>query len=67
MYFEIIIIIIIIHVDVIVMYTHIYLYIFSVRKEILNILQLPTLLPELFPVGSSRRRGILLYGPPGIL
>jgi SpoVK/Ycf46/Vps4 family AAA+-type ATPase len=31
-----------------------------VRKEILDILQLPSLRPELFPAGSSMRRGISL-------
>ena len=43
----------------------IYFDIDRVRKEILNILQLPFLRPDLFPAGCSKRRGILLYGPPG--
>jgi peroxin-6 len=36
-----------------------------VRKEIVEIIQLPLLHPELFPATCPRRRGLLLYGPPG--
>ena len=36
-----------------------------VRKEILDILQLPLLRPDLFPPGCPMRRAVLLYGPPG--
>ena len=37
----------------------------DVRQEILNIIQLPLLRPELFPPGVPRRRAALLYGAPG--
>lgn len=36
-----------------------------VRKEILDVLELPLQQPELFPAGIPRRQGVLLYGPPG--
>ena len=36
-----------------------------VRREILDIIQLPLLRPELFPPGAPRRRAALLYGAPG--
>jgi peroxin-6 len=36
-----------------------------VRKEILDMIQLPFLRPELYPPGCPVRRAILLYGPPG--
>lgn len=36
-----------------------------VRKEILDVLELPFQYPELFPPGCPRRQGVLLYGPPG--
>jgi len=36
-----------------------------VRKEILDVVQLPLLRPELFPPGCPVRRAVLLYGPPG--
>lgn len=36
-----------------------------VRKEILDVLELPIAHPELFPAGAPRRQGVLLYGPPG--
>ena len=36
-----------------------------VKKEIINVLQLPLLHPELFPPGAPVRRGVLLFGPPG--
>ena len=35
------------------------------RKEILDVVQLPLLRPELFPPGCPVRRAVLLYGPPG--
>lgn len=37
----------------------------EVRKEILDIIQLPSLRPDLFPSGCPRRRAALLYGAPG--
>lgn len=37
----------------------------SVRKEILDMIELPLKYQYLFPAGSPRRHGILLYGPPG--
>lgn len=36
-----------------------------VRKEILDVLELPYKHPDLFRSGYPRRQGILLYGPPG--
>ena len=36
-----------------------------VRKEILDVLELPYKHPHLFRSGYPRRQGILLYGPPG--
>ncbi len=39
----------------------------SVRREILDVLELPFLYPHLFPAGCPRRQGVLLYGPPGEL
>lgn len=36
-----------------------------VKTEIINVIQLPLLRPELFPPGAPMRRGILLFGPPG--
>jgi SpoVK/Ycf46/Vps4 family AAA+-type ATPase len=38
---------------------------FRVRKEILDVLELPFKHPGLFHAGSPRRQGVLLYGPPG--
>ncbi|ORY26690.1 P-loop containing nucleoside triphosphate hydrolase protein [Naematelia encephala] len=37
----------------------------SVKKEILDTVQLPLERPELFADGLKKRSGILLYGPPG--
>lgn len=37
----------------------------SVRKEVMNLIQLPITNPTLFPRGCPRRRGLLLFGPPG--
>lgn len=37
----------------------------TVRQEILDVLELPFLHPELFPPHAPRRQGVLLYGPPG--
>jgi hypothetical protein len=39
---------------------------FRVRKEILDVLELPFKHPGLFHAGSPRRQGVLLYGPPGL-
>lgn len=36
-----------------------------IRKEILDVLELPYKHPDLFRSGYPRRQGILLYGPPG--
>jgi len=36
-----------------------------IRKEILDIVELPIKCPHLFASGLKRRSGILLYGPPG--
>lgn len=36
-----------------------------VRKEIMEVLELPLQFPHLFPIGSPKRQGVLLYGPPG--
>ncbi len=38
----------------------------TVRKEILDIFQLPLMHPQLFASSSMRRKSILLYGPPGM-
>ncbi|WVR00352.1 hypothetical protein IAU59_007495 [Kwoniella sp. CBS 9459] len=37
----------------------------SVKKDILDTIQLPLEKPELFGEGLKKRSGILLYGPPG--
>ena len=37
----------------------------NVRKEILDIFQMPVLFPQLFSQSAMRRKSILLYGPPG--
>jgi peroxin-6 len=37
----------------------------SVKREILDTVQLPLERPELFAEGLKKRSGILLYGPPG--
>jgi len=37
----------------------------SVREEVMNLIQLPIANPSLFPPGCPRRRGLLLFGPPG--
>ena len=37
----------------------------TVRREILDIIQLPIQRPDLFPPGCPRRRAALLYGAPG--
>ncbi len=37
----------------------------KVRKEIMDIFELPRMFPEYFPNSRSRKRGILLFGPPG--
>ncbi|KAI0086687.1 AAA-domain-containing protein [Irpex rosettiformis] len=37
----------------------------TVKKDILDTVQLPLEHPELFSVGLKKRSGILLYGPPG--
>ncbi|CDZ96282.1 Peroxisome assembly factor 2 containing the AAA-type ATPase domain [Phaffia rhodozyma] len=37
----------------------------SVKKEILDTIELPLKHPELFAEGLKKRSGILLYGPPG--
>ncbi|KAH3764894.1 peroxisome biogenesis factor 6 [Pelomyxa schiedti] len=37
----------------------------SVKKEILDTIQLPLAHPELFPPDVKHRSGLLLYGPPG--
>lgn len=31
----------------------------------MDVLELPLKYPHLFPLGSPRRHGVLLYGPPG--
>jgi ATP-dependent 26S proteasome regulatory subunit len=36
-----------------------------VRREILDVLELPFKYPALFHAGCPRRQGVLLYGPPG--
>lgn len=36
-----------------------------VRREILDVLELPMQHPELFAPGAPMRQGVLLYGPPG--
>lgn len=35
------------------------------RREILDVIELPLKHPEVFTAGVKRRAGILLYGPPG--
>ncbi|CAB1097222.1 unnamed protein product [Ectocarpus sp. CCAP 1310/34] len=37
----------------------------SVKREILDVIELPLKHPEVFGKGVKRRAGILLYGPPG--
>lgn len=37
----------------------------SVKREILDMIELPLKHPEVFGKGVKRRAGILLYGPPG--
>ena len=37
----------------------------SVKREILDVIELPLKHPEVFGRGVKRRAGILLYGPPG--
>ena len=37
----------------------------EVRREILDVLELPFQYPELFRTSCPRRQGVLLYGPPG--
>ena len=35
------------------------------KREILDVIELPLKHPEVFGKGVKRRAGILLYGPPG--
>jgi hypothetical protein len=37
----------------------------QVRKEIFDVLEMPSRFPALFPPGAPRRHGLLLFGPPG--
>ena len=37
----------------------------SIRKEILDVVELPLKHPHLFDGSAHRRSGILLFGPPG--
>lgn len=39
--------------------------IIRVRETILDVIQLPSRHPELFQSRAPRRKGILLFGPPG--
>jgi SpoVK/Ycf46/Vps4 family AAA+-type ATPase len=47
------------------MYFVLFYHVFSVRKELLDVLELPYKHSEYFPPNAPRRLGILLYGPPG--